>query len=224
MWWAIWDALSRSRGGSRNASIDPTRLLMVLAQARERVMEAHLAQAAELVELSRGRMTPERAIENYCRLALLGPDPSEEVLSRALAALANAGEGDRESPGVPEWLARRRGRLDGVRRRRDDEMRDWVDLHAARSRSVVIEAHVRSALELVDLMTDRLTRSQAIALYLKMGNVPDHLAREVETFTLERLARRHLPLPIRQPEAEDPRATEDAAGGAGGDSGAAVPR
>jgi hypothetical protein len=33
--------------------------------------------------------------------------------------------------------------------------------------------------------------------------------REVETFTLERLARRHLPLPIRRPEDEEPDAEED---------------
>jgi hypothetical protein len=230
MWWAIWDALSRSRAGSKDALKDTTRLPIALAQARERVVQAHMGQAAELVELSRGRMTPERAIETYCRLALLGPDSSGEVRTRVLAALAKAGEGDRESPGMPEWLARRRGRLDGMRRRRDDEMRDWVELHTARSRSVVIEAHVRSALELVDIMSGRLSRSQAIALYLKMGNVPGHLAREVDTFALERLARRHLPIPMREPEAgespasEDARAEEEAAGGGAGDSGAAVPR
>jgi hypothetical protein len=107
-------------------------------------------------------------------------------------------------------LAWRRGRLDGLRRRRDEELRDWVDLHAARSRSVVIEAHVRSAIEFVEILAGKLNRPQAIAFYLRTANVPGHLVREVETFAVERLARRHLPLPIRRPEAEEPDATDDA--------------
>jgi hypothetical protein len=209
MWWTIRDALSRSLAASRRASKDPTRLPMALALARERVTAAHIGQAMELVELSRGRMTPERAIETYCRLALLGPSPTEEVRVRALAALANARDDKRESTGMPERLAWRRGRLDKLRRRRDDELRDWVDLHAARSRSVVIEAHVRSAMEFVEILAGQLNRPQAIAFYLQMANVPGHLEREVETFALERLARRHLPLPIREPEDEEPVAAED---------------
>jgi hypothetical protein len=112
------------------------------------------------------------------------------------AALANAREDERENPGLPEHLARRRGRLDRLRRRRDDELRDWIDLHAARNRSVVIEAHVRSALEFVDILAERLGRPQAIAFYLRTANVPAHLEREVQSFALERLARRHLPLPL----------------------------
>jgi hypothetical protein len=209
MWWAIWDAMSRSRATSRSASQDPLRVPMALAQAHERVTAAHIGQALELVELSRGRMTPERAIEIYCRLALLGPSPAEEVRVRALAALADARDEEREDGGMPARLAWRRGRLDALRRRRDEEMRDWIDLHAARSRSVVIEAHVRSSMEFVDIMAGRLTRPQAIAFYLHTANVPGHLMREVETFTLERLARRHLPLPIRRPEDEEPDAEED---------------
>jgi hypothetical protein len=199
MWWTILDAMSLSRA-SRSASKDPMRLPVALAQARERVAQAHIGQAMELVELSRGRMTPERAIEIYCRLALLGPSPTEEVRTRVLAALATAREGDREGAGMPERVAWRRGRLDGLRRRRDEELRDWVDLHAARSRSVVIEAHVRSAIEFVDMLAGQLNRPQAIAFYVRTANVPGHLEREVETFALERLARRHLPLPIRRPE------------------------
>jgi hypothetical protein len=224
MWWTILDAMSRSRAASLSVSKDPTRLPIALAQARERVTEAHIGQAVELVELSRGRMPPERAIEIYCRLALLGPSPAEEVRVRVLAALANAREDERESTGMPERVAWRRSRLDRLRRRRDEELRDWVDLHAARSRSVVIEAHVRSAVEFVDILAGQLNRPQAIAFYLQMANVPGHLEREVVTFALERLARRHLPLPIRGPEDEEPDAAEDedppvseeAGGGAGG--------
>jgi hypothetical protein len=209
MWWTILDAMSWSRAASRSASKDPMRLPMALARARERVAEAHIGQAMELVELTRGRMTPERAIEIYCRLALLGPSPTEEVRTRVLAALPNAREGERESTGMPERVAWRRGRLDGLRRRRDEELRDWVDLHAARSRSVVIEAHVRSALEFVEILAGKLNRPQAITFYLRTANVPGHLEREVETFALERLARRHLPLPIRRPEDEESDAAED---------------
>jgi hypothetical protein len=209
MWWTILDAINRSRAVSRSASKDPTRVPMALAQARERVAQAHIGQAMELVDLSRGRMTPERAIEIYCRLALLGPDHAEEVRTRVLAALGNAREGDRESTAMPERLAWRRGRLDSLRRRRDEELRDWVDLHAARSRSVVIEAHVRSAVEFVEILAGKLSRPQAIAFYLRTANVPGHLVREVETFAVERLARRHLPLPIRRPEDEEPAATDD---------------
>jgi hypothetical protein len=232
MWWTIRNAMSRSRAASRSASEDPTRLPMALARASERVTAAHIGQALELVELSRGRMTPERAIEIYCRLGLLGPSPTEEVRVRALAALANAREGERAGTGMPERLAWRRSRLDSLRRRRDEELRDWVDLHAARSRSVVIEAHVRSAIEFVEILAGKLSRPQAIAFYLQMGNVPGHLEREVVTFALERLARRHLPLPIRGPEDEEPDAaeyedpdaaededppvSEEAGGGAGG--------
>jgi hypothetical protein len=209
MWWTIWDALSRSRGASRSAAEDPTRLPMALALASERVMAAHIGQALELVELSRGRMTPKRAIEMYCRLALLAPGPAEEVRVRVLTALAESGEDERESAGMPERVAWRRSRLDRLRRRRDEELRDWVDLHAARSRAVVIEAHGRSAIEFVDVLAGRLTRPQAIAFYLRMGNVPGHLEREVEAFALERLARRHLPLPIRRPEDPEPDAAEN---------------
>lgn len=208
MWWTILDAMSRSRAASRSASKDPTRLPIALAQARERVTAAHIRQAVELVQLSRGRMTPERAIEIYCRLALLGPALTEEVRTRVLAALAAAKEDERESPGMPERLARRRGRLDRLRRRRDEELRDWIELHAARSRSVVIEAHVRSAIEFVDLLADRLNRPEAIAFYLRMAKVPGHLEREVETFTLERLARRYLPLPIGRPPDDEPGAAD----------------
>jgi hypothetical protein len=197
MWWTILDAMSRSRAASWNASKDPTRLPIALALARERVTAAHIGQAVELVELSRGRMTPVRAIEIYCRLALLGPSPTAEVRGRVLAALAGVREEEREDTGIPERVAWRRGRLDKLDRRRDAELRDWVDLHTARSRSVVIDAHVRSAIEFVEILAGKLNRPQAIAFYLRTANVPGHLHREVETFTLERLARRHLPLPIR---------------------------
>jgi hypothetical protein len=219
MWWSIRDAMSRSRAASRSALQDATRLPMALALARERVMAAHIGQALELVELGRGRMAPERAIETYCRLALLGPSPTEEVRVRVLAALANARDDERESTGMPEQLAWRRGHLDRLRRRRDEELRDWVDLHAARSRSVVIEAHVRSAIEFVDILAGRLKRPQAIAFYVQTANVPSHLEREVETFALERLARRHLPLerlarrhlplPIGRPDDPEPDAEDD---------------
>jgi hypothetical protein len=232
MWWTIRDAMSRSRAASRSASEDPTRLPMALALARERVTAAHIGQAVELVELSRGRMTPGRAIEIYCRLALLGPSPAEEVRVRALAALADARADERESSGMPERVAWRRGRLDSLRRRRDEELRDWVDMHAARSRSVVIEAHVRSAIEFVEILAGQLNRPQAIAFYLQMGHVPGHLEREVVTFALERLARRHLPLPIRGPDDDDPDAAEyedpdvsrEAGGGGGEDEDRPVSR
>jgi hypothetical protein len=209
MWWTILDAISRSRAKGGSASRDPVRLPIALAQARERVMEAHIGQALELVQLSQGRMTTDRTIEMYCRLALLGPTPTEEVRVRVLAALANSRESERENTGMPAWVAWRRGRLDKLLRRRDDELRDWVDLHVARSRSVVIEAHVRSAIEFVDILAGQLNRPQAIAFYLQAANVPGHLEREVETFTMERLARRHLPLPITQPEDEESYAAED---------------
>jgi hypothetical protein len=166
---AIWDAMSRSRAASRSAAKDPTRLPMALALARERVTAAHVGQALELVGLSRGRMTPGRAIELYCRLALLGPSPTEEVRVRVLAARADARDEEGEDSGMPERVAWRRSRLDRLRRRRDEELRDWVDLHAARSRSVVIEAHVRSAIEFVDILAGRLNRPQAIAFYLPDG-------------------------------------------------------
>jgi hypothetical protein len=216
MWWAIWDAMSRSREGGRSAAKDPTRVPIALARARERVMAAHMGQALELVELSRGRMTPQRALEVYCRLALLAPNPAEEVRTRVLAALTNARDEDREDAGIPERLAWRRSRLDSLRRRRDDELRDWVDLHAARSRSMVIEAHVRSAIEFVDILTGRLNRPQAIAFYLRTANVPGHLVREVETFAMEWLARRHLPLPIREPDAGGADTAEDPEPGTAG--------
>jgi hypothetical protein len=217
MWWAIWDAMSRSRATGQSAPKDPTRVPIALARGSERVMAAHIGQALELVELSRGRISPERAIEVYCRLALLAPSSTEEVRTRALSALANAREEKREDTGIPERLAWRRSRLDGLRRRRDDELRDWVDLQAARSRSVVIEAHVRSAIEFVDIMAGRLNRPQAIAFYLRTANVPGHLVREVETFAMERLARRHLPLPFREPEARGPTGVEDEEPDAAGD-------
>jgi hypothetical protein len=221
MWWAIWDAMSRSRAADRSAAKDPTRVLMALARARERVMAAHIGQALELVALSRGRMTPERAIEIYCRLALLAPGSTEEVRSRVLAALANSRDEDRENTGIPERLAWRRGRLDGLRRRRDEELRDWVDMHAARSRSVVIEAHVRSAIEFVEILEGQLNRPQAIAFYLRTATVPGHLVREVETFAMERLARRYLPLPLREPEAEGTAGAEgEGAAGAEGEGAA----
>jgi hypothetical protein len=62
-----------------------------------------------------------------------------------------------------------------------------------------------------------------------MAKVPGHLEREVETFALERMARRHLPLPIRRPEDKEPDAAEDEdppvseeAGGGGAAGGAST--
>jgi hypothetical protein len=174
------------------------RLEMARAAARERLLGAYVRQGEELVRIVGDRLPASRALEIYVRLQELDDPTGREVCTRALAALADRwlGEGQQIEASAPEESDELLGpgqRLKAfLNRRHDPDLRVCFELHAARTKAVVMSVHIGNAVELAERFGSYDTLVQCVDDYVDALGVPADLMGGVTVLALERLGREHL--------------------------------
>lgn len=172
--------------------------------AWESLVETHIAQATQFVNLLGDRMPLEESLTRYLLEMDLGDSMSSAVRTRVLVAL----EGD-ESTILPEdedgegddddgW---RRFRPDvmmrGVRerQRRQDVVEQWIQLALARAEENLITTHVDNAITFAALLEEHLPLDRSVQQYLDAVALSGSRSQAVFQRTMARLADVHLPLP-----------------------------
>lgn len=173
-----------------------TRLELAAAAGRERILDAHVDHAAELIERARGEVSIPRAMGIYARLHHVSEAEIAAVRDRVLAVLeARAGVepagGERED--VYRWEDRP-GLWTRIRRRMkgrvNHRLRRWVELHTGRTEVELFKVHVDNALRFIEVLEDQSTYSEAVRLYAAMLNVREGIGEMVYHFALRRLQAR----------------------------------
>lgn len=150
---------------------------VILAVARERLAELHLACALEFIEKTSPFLAPPRALSIYGRVHDLAEDEFRLIRNRVLATLATAADepagvgatfvginGDVEWDVTASMLHKIRKRLGG---RRNFELRRWVELHTGHVRARLLEVHVDAVRQLVDGLEPNRSIAEATRLYTR---------------------------------------------------------
>jgi hypothetical protein len=179
------------------------RLERAEALAREALMDTHAELATDLVGILAPRMPFDEAIERDLETMQLEGEEKEAIGTRAVAIL-DEGElqEDMAREGTRGWgwdwrYATPLGVLRYIGRvqKRSNEEELWLELAAARAEEKLVEAHVRFALEFVELMDqhNHADPTRAVAHYLERLDVPELRARMVYQRVMARLAEALLP-------------------------------
>lgn len=180
------------------------RLEVATAMAWESLVETHIAQATQFVNLLGDRMPLEESLTRYLLEMDLGDSMSSAVRTRVLVAL----EGE-ESTILPEDEDRaledddgwRRFRPDVVmrgvreRQRRQDVVEQWIQLALARAEENLITTHVDNAITFAALLEEHLPLDRSVQQYLDAVALSGSRSQAVFQRTMARLADVHLPLP-----------------------------
>ncbi len=179
------------------------RVDLAVAMAEERLLNTHVEHALQLVDLTGDQIPFNDALDIYTRLLRLSADEARILTTQALARLGERGhDGERWTSELPhgrdvESQRDRRSFLENLRQRLrgrvNDELRRWIELHAARAEVSVLETHVGNALHFVEILEDEVPFNEAVELYLEGLEVRDSVAEVVYHFTLARLSDRLLP-------------------------------
>jgi hypothetical protein len=179
------------------------RLERAEALAREALMDTHAELATDLVGILAPRMPFDEAIERYLESMALEGEEKEAIGTRAVAIL-DEGElqEDMAREGTRGWgwdwrYATPLGVLRYISRvqKRSNEEELWLELAAARAEEKLVEAHIRFALEFVELMDqhNHADPTRAVAHYIERLDVPELRARMVYQRVMARLAEDLLP-------------------------------
>ncbi len=158
--------------GSRIPTEADERLRMAAAVAAEEVLDLHVASALELVERGADRVPVERLLDAYLRLHSLDLGQEWRIRERVVAALGQEIGADGTAPrltATPSVLRRLVLRLRG---RVHHDLREWVEVHAARVELSLVDAHVRHALAFVRILAEHRTTSEAIRHYTRTMSLP----------------------------------------------------
>jgi len=173
------------------------------AAAREALIDVHANLALDLVAILAPRMPFDEAIDRYIETMALDGDEAEPIGTRAVALMDErevsedlAREGHR-GWGWDWRYATPMGALRYIRRhkQRSDEESLWLELAAARAEETLVTAHIRFAMEFVELMEQHqhADPSRAVAHYVERLDLPELRARMVYQRALARLADDLLP-------------------------------
>jgi hypothetical protein len=179
------------------------RLERAEALAREALMDTHAELATDLVGILAPRMPFDEAIERYLETMQLEGEEKEAIGTRAVAILDETElQEDMAREGTRGWgwdwrYATPLGVLRYIGRvqKRSNEEELWLELAAARAEEKLVEAHVRFAMEFVELMHEHqhADPTRAVAHYLERLDVPELRARMVYQRVMARLAEDLLP-------------------------------
>lgn len=180
------------------------RVELAIAVAQERLLNTHVEHALDLITLVGVQVPFDDALEIYNRLLRLSIDETRIITTRALATIGERGEEAQswpervaESETTPEDHNGRRSLLRNLRQRLrgriNDELRQWIEIEAAKTEVALLETHVENALNFVDILEKELLFNEAVELYLEALEVRDSLAEVVYYITLSRLSQKILP-------------------------------
>jgi hypothetical protein len=184
-------ALTRSTSRALQRQIDLT-----TAVCQERLLKTHVRHVLALVDLTSGEMPFDNALDIYARILRLPPEQARNVGSRAYADLGRrsglADLGDEpeitlleDDPADREEDQRGReaetGRFDAVfsrvrrriRGRVQEDLRNRINLAAARAEDALFETHVENALMFGKALASELPLHEAVDLYLELMAIPD---------------------------------------------------
>jgi hypothetical protein len=178
------------------------RVELAIAVAQERLLSTHVDHALRLIQLVGDRVPFENALGIYTRLLRLSDDEARVITTRALAILGEqVVEGDAawaEGRGEPiqadepqrSFMRNMRQRLRG---RVKDELRQWVELSAARTEVAILNTHVENALNFVELLEKEQPPAESVELYLDALEVRESVAEVSYYLVLARIADEQIP-------------------------------
>lgn len=182
-------ALTRKISRSMQRQVDLT-----TAVCQERLLSAHVRHVLALVDLVADELPFDSAVDIYARILRLTPEQARNVGSRALAAIGrrtglteaeelNLDLSDDDSDLVDEGPDRggEEGRFDAVfsrvrrriRGRVKDDLRQRINLAAARAEDALFETHVQNALVFGKALSEEVPLHEAVDLYLDVMAIPE---------------------------------------------------
>lgn len=178
-------ALTRKISRNMQRQVDLT-----TAVCQERLLSTHVRHVLALVDLVSEELPFDSALDIYARILRLTPEQARNVGSRALAAIGRRSgltEADElnldleddeldESPRGSE-----EGRFDAVfsrvrrriRGRVKDDLRQTINLAAARAEDSLFETHVQNALVFGKALAEEVPLHEAVDLYLDVMAIPE---------------------------------------------------
>lgn len=198
-------ALIKSSSRSLQRQVDLT-----TAVCQERLLATHVRHVLALVDLVSDRLAFDDALDIYVRILRLTPEQARNIGSRALAELGRRGGSPVTTPPPapapepePEDDPARShaGRSDAlfsrlrrrVRGRVQDELRERINLAAARTEDALLETHVHNALNFTKALSAELSASEAIETYLETMMLPEGVADVIYNRALRLIADKVLP-------------------------------
>lgn len=192
---------------------------MTTAICQERLLATHVRHVIALVDLVTDQLPFDDALDIYVRILRLTPEQARNIGSRALAEIGRRGgvstgaqppvhiaepEPEPEEPhaaaggrsGALFTRLRRR-----VRGRVQDELREQVNLCAARAEDALLETHVQNGLIFARALGEELTAPEAVELYLDTMMLGEGVADVIYNRALRRVADQVLP-PVEEPADE----------------------
>lgn len=197
---------------------------LTTAVCQERLLATHVRHVLALVDLVSDRLAFDDALDIYVRILRLSPEQARNIGSRALAEIGRRDvTGRRPAPPAPPEVEveveeeeprsgeETGGRSDAlfhrlrrrVRGRVQDELRERINLAAARTEDALLETHVENGLLFVRSLSDEVSAPEAVELYLETMLLPEGVADVIYNRSLRVIADKVLP-PV-------PPAREDAA-------------
>jgi len=211
-------ALNRNTTRALQRQIDLT-----TAVCQERLLASHVRHVLAFVELVSPDVPFDAALDIYARILRLSPEQARNVGSRALASLGrqrglpDTGEepeielmeddaADREDARVAP--GDHSGRFDAIfgrvrrriRGRVHDQLRDRINLAAARAEDSLFNTHVDNALIFSRALADEVPLHEAVDLYLEIMVIPEGVSDVIFNRALRTVADEELP-PIGPPRA-----------------------
>jgi hypothetical protein len=182
-------ALTRKISRAMQRQVDLT-----TAVCQERLLSTHVRHVLALVDLVSEELQFDSAVDIYARILRLTPEQARNVGSRALAAIGrrtglteaddlNLDLADDESDLGDEGTDRgaEEGRFDAVfsrvrrriRGRVKDDLRQRINLAAARAEDALFETHVQNALVFGKALAEEVPLHEAVDLYLDVMAIPE---------------------------------------------------
>ena len=183
------------------------RLEIATAMAWESLVETHVEQATQFVNLLSERLPLEDTLTRYLLEMDMADSMASAVRTRVLVTLESDEPADRASEATtPAEVGEdeegwRRFRPDvmmrGVmeRQRRNDETEHWIQLALARAEEKLITTHVDNAITFAALLEEHLPFDRGVRQYLEAVALTGSRSQAVVQRTMARLADVHLPLP-----------------------------
>jgi len=180
-------ALTRKISRAMQRQVDLT-----TAVCQERLLSTHVRHVLALVDLVAEELPFDSALDIYARILRLTPEQARNVGSRALAAIGRRSgltEADElnldlsEDDDLEEPTDRgpEEGRFDAVfsrvrrriRGRVKDDLRQTINLAAARAEDALFETHVQNALVFGKALAEEVPLHEAVDLYLDVMSIPE---------------------------------------------------
>lgn len=181
-------ALTRKISRAMQRQVDLT-----TAVCQERLLSTHVRHVLALVDLVTDELPFDSAVDIYARILRLTPEQARNVGSRALAAIGRrsglteaedlnldladdesdldeAGDRGSEEGRFDAVFSRVRRRIRG---RVKDDLRQRINLAAARAEDALFETHVQNALVFGKALAEEVPLHEAVDLYLDVMAIPE---------------------------------------------------